>query len=326
METTTPASPKKHWKTIQKEQQAAEAANQAADSGKQGAIAPKPTVTSFQKKTPNKFIKAFEEQEYYYVQTRVNTSPSIKNSRNPFFNQRYLHPGIDVINHPDKGSCKIRYIPGESSIFADEQSMQANDNSCTPIIFIDGLCKVNRIEKNLKLFLDLCNANSSAPNRNSTKKIMFFCFDSKKVAKKAYDSGVELARAMVYFDDKSKTDEGIEELMSYAKTLGINMARELSEIKADLSTFLKNDPQSFLQGLNNPNMKRKYIILEAIDLGVLIKDPNSGTISWAAGGALCTPPIGKDPVEYCVEWCSDKGRDTFDYIREQTEQLMLERA
>lgn len=279
------------------------------------------------KAQPKRIINAFEEEYFYYVLNRVNRRPSIQNSRQPFFPQRYSHPGIDVVRHPETGlPCTIRYIPGENSIFKDEQSRDATDRSCTPIIFEEGLCKVARHEENLKLFLDLCNANKDAKGRDTRKNSMFHLYNPMKTAEASYDKELETAKALVYMDDKCKTDEGIQDLIAYAETLMINVSRGWSEIKADLSIFLKRDPKKFLAGLESPAMKRKYIVMQALKNGTLIKDSNTGTISWANGEPVCTPPIGKDSVDYFVEWSVDKGENTYQHIKEETERLLLERV
>lgn len=313
-------APKKHWKTIEKEKREAEFSSKNVDP-----VVQKVPQPSFQKKKPSKFIRAFEQEYYYYVMCRVNKSPSITNARQPFFPQRYSHPGVDVVTHPEtRESCTIRYVPGQSSIFKDEQRIPESTKG-TPIIWEDGLLKVHRNEKNLKLFLDLCNANKGAKNRDSRKLPYFFLYDPKKTAEKSYNEDIALAKALVYFDNKCSTDEGVEDLMAYAKTLGLSMDRELSEIKADLSSFLKRDPKKFLEGLDNPSMKRKYVVMEALDMGILMKDSNTGAISWPSGQTLTTPPIGKDPVEYFVQWTFDVGQNTFDHLREETEKMLLER-
>ena len=84
----------------------------------------------------------------------------------------YMIRAEDIIYDPIKQvNRKIRYIPGEASIYEDEQKKDAKVKA--PIIFNEGVLVVNNQNPTLKAYLDNCNSNKNNPNRMKDRTAVF---------------------------------------------------------------------------------------------------------------------------------------------------------
>ncbi len=266
-----------------------------------------------------------------FLLKRVNKKPSIPEKRQPLFPEMYCYPGIDIITHKGEDGKltqrMIRHIPGEASIFADQQSVRASNNDVVPIYFKDGSIELDYTLQLTKQFLELSNGNGDNELRSSKRPPVYVKWNPAEVAEEAVNKDMEIARAMVLFGDMEKDNGGLLELKAYAETLNLNTNRPWSVIRHDLLFYLKNNPTDFLDGLDSPKMKRKYNIMQALKAGVILKDPNSGAISFNGGGAtICTPPIGVDPVNYMVDWSQDKGQETYEHLEKLTNEFYLKKG
>ncbi len=98
----------------------------------------------------------------------------------------YMVKAEDIIYDPEKDiNRKIRYIPGEVSIFEDEQKDDAKVKS--PITFSNGFLMVDKTNPTLRKYLDMCNANYSNPNRSTYSAAAFKLLNSEEKAKKNID-------------------------------------------------------------------------------------------------------------------------------------------
>ena len=217
----------------------------------------------------------------------------------------------DIIYDPEKGvNRKIRYIPGEPSIFEDEQKEESMVKS--PITFSNGFLRVDYTNPTLKKFLDMCNANKSNPNRMSNKVASFMLMDYEKTAQEKLEKSVKSMDAL-----RTVFDLELDKLIAYAGVLGINTKKSTDEIRYDMKVLAEKDPDKFMAGLDDPKMEIKQIILRGRDSGIL--DWNSQKITWVQGESrpvLTHVPLGIKPVDHLADMCmTDTGSGIIDQIK-----------
>tara|TARA_R100000152_G_C6778021_1_gene208337 strand:- start:1669 stop:2607 length:939 start_codon:yes stop_codon:yes gene_type:complete len=225
----------------------------------------------------------------------------------------YMIKAEDIIFDPIKGiNRKIRYIPGEASIYEDEQKKDAKVKA--PVIFNDGFLAVPPQNPTLKKFLDHCNQNGDNPNRIKTTKPAFVMVNKKKDAKKLIQKESQELDAM-----QLALKMPIEKLVGYAKVLGINVDKSTEEIRYDMKIAAKRNPSSFISGMDDPKTAIKETIINAKEYGIISIEKNK--ISWIRGGArtlITHTPIGKDSTDHFVDYCMDgDGELVLDEIKRQ---------
>lgn len=190
----------------------------------------------------------------------------------------------------------IRYAIGEKSIYKDEQS----DDTKVPkkkqkIEFINGILNVKKYETQLLEFMRKCEWNGSNTNRTGDKQIFFYEYNPQAGAKDlvARESAKMKAKHWCFNADWI-------DLKSYAMVLSVDVDRDPEEVKWEMSILADRDPATFMEGLKNKSTQRKYIILEAIQLKVIVEDKRQGLIKWVNGNTISQAPTGKDAVDHLV--------------------------
>ena len=260
-------------------------------------------------------------KNHIYVLAKRNNNPTLEDC---FYPKTYKIPGIDEVymewTDPktgilDSGNRLIRYIPGERSIFADEQSELAdNPKKIGNIVFTDGFLIVNGKDKNKRMFLDLCNWNKgNEETRTSGKSTIFYKEDRTERAKDNFDSRKEI------HDLQGKMfDCTFNELKAYAMTFDVRGYNSLSadELRASLHDLIAYDPKKFKEELNSPARVRKYWILKAFEEGILRRSANKSAIEYTLGGIekVCDiPSINSNEVDFITE-LSDKSPEVSDLV------------
>ena len=217
----------------------------------------------------------------------------------------------DIIYDPEKGiNRKIRYIPGEPSIFEDEQKEDSMVKS--PITFSNGLLMVDYTNPTLKKYLDMCNANASNPDRISQGPPVFKRLDFEKDAKEKMEKEIQSMDAL-----RTVFEMPLNKLLGYAQVLGVNIDKSTDEIRYDMKVMAEKDPVKFIAGLDDPKMEIKQTILRGKDAGIL--DWDSSKITWVQGNqrpVITHVPLGVKPLDCLADMCmTDKGRGVIDQIK-----------
>ena len=244
---------------------------------------------------------------------RLTGGKKIKGTNRKQFPVVYMMKAEDVIYDPIQGvNRKIRYIPGEASIYEDEQKEDAKVKS--PIIFTEGVLAVNHQNPTLKNFLDNCNANKSNPNRMKDKRASFEMVDKASSAKQMLNKEMKEMDAM-----NLALKMPIGKLIGYAKVLGVNVDKSTEEIRYDMKVLAKKAPNSFIAGLDDPITEIKETILSAEDYGVISMQSNR--ISWKRGNELnliCHVPVGIKPLDHFSGYClKDEGQLVLEEMKKQ---------
>ena len=225
----------------------------------------------------------------------------------------YMIKAEDVIYDPIKGiNRKIRYIPGESSIFEDEQKKDTKVKA--PITFNEGFLIVGKQNPTLKKFMEHHNQNGDNPNRMTNTSIAFRKKDTERKAK------VDLKKSVMEVDAISLALKmPINKLIGYAKVLGVNVDKSTDEIRYDMKILAQKDPKAFISGMDNPLTEIKENILLAKEHGLISIEANK--VTWIKGAArplITHVPIGKKAVDHFADFCKvGEGESVLDEIKNQ---------
>ena len=204
----------------------------------------------------------------------------------------------DIIFDPETGeNKKIRYIPGEASIFVEDHPETARMRD--PISFNNGFLFVDHTNPTLKKYLDTCNANGSNPHRIKSKNILFSVKDDQKSAQDRISKVSDTMDAV-----QSALKMPLNELVGYAKVLGVNTNKSVDEIRWDMKVQAEKNPKGFLAGMNDPRTEMKQLLLMAQESGII--SMTKSAVTWvSSGNTICVPAIGVKPIERMVDFCSD---------------------
>ena len=268
---------------------------------KRKAVTP-PNTTKVVAQAPiveKKFTPQFtnKQQEYKPNVYRLVTKAKKRNGM-PQFPVVSLIKAEDIIFDPETGqNKKIRYIPGEASIFAEDQPETAKMRE--PIAFNNGFLFVPHTNPTLIKYLDTCNVNGSNPHRIKSKSILFNLKDDKKSAQ---DKIAKVADVMDAVQAALKMP--LNELVGYAKVLGVNTNKSVDEIRWDMKVQAEKNPKGFLAGLNDPRTEMKQLLLMAEESSII--SMTKSAVTWvSSGNTICVPAIGVKPIERMVDFCSE---------------------
>jgi len=227
----------------------------------------------------------------------------------------YMIKSEDIIFDPTtKENRKIRYVPGETSIYADEQSPNAKMRE--PISFTNGFLFVDHTNPTLKKYLDHCNANADNPHRMKGKVASFKLKDNSRDAKKEIE---KVATSMEAVQAALKMP--LNELIGYAKVLGVNTNKSTDEIRWDMKVQAEKSPATFLAGMNDPRTGMKQLLLMAEESGIISMKKTG--VTWTnSGNTICVPAIGVKPIERMVDFCSEgEGEQIYSEIERRLKAL-----
>jgi hypothetical protein len=215
-------------------------------------------------------------------------------------------PNTDIIKW-EEGTRAIRYLPGFTSIFVDEQEAgnrvipdNVLNNPNNRFEIIDGDIKVRPHEKTKLMFLDYCNRNSESPYRTGQQEALFARYSEEKTIDNLADKQEKQQEAM------EKAFGATEEQMAFhAKYLGINMidgvtqaTRTLKAIKTDYRQYAFDNPEKFISTFDDGELKDKYVIEKAIENKIISLDIVPGKAAWTSSKEeICDMVAGITPVE-----------------------------
>jgi len=261
-----------------------------------------PTSTKVEAKAPvveKKFTPRFTNKQQDYKPTVYKlVSKAKKRNGMPQYPVVSLLKAEDIIFDPETGeNRKIRYVPGEASIFADDHPETAKMRE--PISFNNGFLFVDHTNPTLKKYLDTCNANGSNPHRIKSKSILFTVKDNQKSAQQKIEQVADVMDAV-----QAALKMPLNELIGYAKVLGIKTNKSVDEIRWDMKIQAEKNPKAFLSGMNDPRTEMKQLLLMAEESGIISMKKTG--VTWTnSGNTICVPAIGVKPIERMVDFCSE---------------------
>ena len=210
----------------------------------------------------------------------------------------------------DKDSSRvreIRYCPNEPSIFTDEQSENAQRDH---ILFRNKMLFVPSEKPNLLEFM------MTQPGNKANGGNLFDMVDNSRSAEE------ELEREFTQFEAVAMVrDKDLSELLPVAMFLGINTNRKSAEIRRDLLMDAKKNPTRFVELFDNPQVKCKSAVLQAIDFQILNKKAD-GMYWFDTNRLIVTAAAGLDPVDVMTRFClTEKGAPVYDRLLEELDRL-----
>ena len=210
----------------------------------------------------------------------------------------------------DKESDSIRiarYCPNENSIWKDEQS---EISRVEPITFKNGFLTAGPTDPNLKKFLSVHPSNVS--NGGTHFKEVNNKVDSEKEVEKEFE--VFDAIALVKNSD-------LNDLLAVALFFKINIDRAMSEVKYDLLRIAKNKTSAFINAFDDPVVKCKATIRQAMDYQILKASKDS--VRWYdSNGLIVSVPHGQDATDIMSRFClTEKGASVYAEIQDELDRV-----
>jgi hypothetical protein len=202
---------------------------------------------------------------------------------------------------------QIRYCPNEPSIFVDEQSQFAIREQ---VAFRDGNLVVNPEMPNLQDYLD------AHPDNVKNGGQTFYEVNTVFSAEEELDREFMLHDAISMVRDKS-----IDELLPVAMFLNIDTNKKTVEVRKEMLSYAKSNPKNFIEMFDNPVVRTKAVIIQAVDFQILKK--SSESMKWYDSNKnIITTPAGQDTLDVMARFClSDKGALVYTEILDRLSKL-----
>lgn len=198
----------------------------------------------------------------------------------------------------DDKYVKICNAKGVNTIYQDRFNKELDRKDPVPIDFINGICVVNRREKNKLEFLKNHPLRVGNEDVKLDKKSpsLFKLYEPAKEAENTIQSQRYFAKAMTLVLDGDFKGK----LVPIARYLGINVDKEEAIIRHNLIRQAEADPEYFLELYEDPTIDRFSQVCEAFEKGIIEKDGNA--VRFKGNKNLITKvPHGMDAEQYVTE-------------------------
>ena len=253
--------------------------------------APMPKPTPVVEK-PKKKGWEFKDRVYYLKGNKKPLSRSIRNSNIYWFDE-------------DKGvNREIKYCQNQQTPFVDEM---VGDQRMAHIIFRSGSLFVPKEEVVLQKILSIYHPD---------KDLMFYEWKAAEVAEHqidqleleadaiiaARDCDIEMAEAIMRVENGSEVS---------------NMSSK--EIKRDLLIFARQNPNLFLELLNDDNVTLRNFGIKATELGIIKLSNDQRYFKWGSTDRkIMTIPFDEHPYTALAHWFkTDEGMEIYSNIEKR---------
>lgn len=184
----------------------------------------------------------------------------------PLYPPYIRFPNKDIIVW-EEATREIRWLPGEQSIFVDEQEKGGRkipdnilDNPNNRFEIINGDIRVRPHEKTKQYFLDICNRNADSKHRTGTVPAIFRKYTEEARIAELTEKQEKQQIAMQKAFDAS--DELVYFQAPYMKIPLINnetsASREIASIRTDYRQLAMDNPVEFIKIFDDENIKAKF--------------------------------------------------------------------
>ncbi len=212
-------------------------------------------------------------------------------------------PNYDNIVWED-GTRAIRWLPGFTSIFVDEQEAGNRvipdniiNNPNNRFEIHDGQISVRPHEKTKIQFLDLCNRNADSPHRTGSLEALFTRVSEEKNVEKVVEKQKILSVAI-----EKAFNANESQIAFHSKYLGIPLidpatsaSRTFEAVQADYRQSAIDNPKDFLKTFDDEDLKIKYKIEKAIEDNVISLTIIKGKAAYTSTKTeICDVPVGAE--------------------------------
>lgn len=212
---------------------------------------------------------------------------------------------------------EIRYIPVAKSIFVDEQD-ESLKNYPTPYLGLSrGTLSVSGADKMLVQFLLAHDAYEGNPHRLSRLPAAFRLKD-KEIMEKKEEKRLKLVDDALQL---LKTADA-ESLRSIARVVFSILDTDDRAIMNKLKNMAISNPRAILENVENPKLKRVYVIQQALDSGLIEVQPLKNNCVWNENKVqICTLDNVKDTVKSAAEIAdftyTEEGKEFFEILQQK---------
>ena len=234
--------------------------------------------------------------------------------------------GIDDAVNPTSGEVeRIRLIRGVSSIWMKDQLKLTDEyvsRNRMSLRFEDRVLRLDSvIDKTAIEFAKHTRHFIENPNMKTGSKHEFFEWDPKRQEELAFQR--ELLEIEVV---QLAVQQTPEKMRKHAAFLGdVSFVDELGELRTDEGVRVyyvrsaKRNPERFKKTLGSKEVEVSYLVKKAIRDAKIDLGGESGSVSWAKGGAICRVPKGRNAPEYLIEYAllpNDEGKLFLEQLQE----------
>ena len=131
-------------------------------------------------------------------------------------------------------------------------------------------------DRELYQFLELCNYNTSNPNRVDTYEEIFYRLD------KEADADEEIVDRRVVVDALNKAlNMSDAEIKTTAGALGVSLSDPIKVIRNEVESYAGENPDEFIKIASQQTNSLETMVREAVDLGIVQHDAKSGKFVWS---------------------------------------------
>jgi hypothetical protein len=233
-----------------------------------------------------------KDRVYYLKGNNKPLSRSIKSSNIYWFDN-------------DKGyERELKYCENQRTCFVDEMK---GDQRLAHIIFRNGALFVEKNKTVLQKLLSLYH-----PNKNQ----LYYEHKPQEVAKNEVDILELEIEALIIAKD---LDIDMAEAVMRAE-IGSEVSNMSSkELKRDLLLYAKNNPELFLELVNDDNVQLRNFGIKATELNIIKLSPDQRHFMWGSNNRkLMTVPFDEHPYSALASWFkTDEGMEVYTNIEKQ---------
>jgi hypothetical protein len=233
-----------------------------------------------------------KDRVYYLTGNKKPISRSIKSSNIYWFDE-------------GKGyERELKYCENQKTCFVDEMK---GDQRLAHIVFRNGALFVEKSKTVLQKLLSLYHPN---------KDQLYYEHKPQEIAKNEIDIlELEIEALMIAKD----LDIDMAEAVMRAE-IGSEVSKMSSkELKRDLLLYAKNNPELFLELVNDDNVQLRNFGIKATELNIIKLSPDQRHFMWGSNNRkLMTVPFDEHPYSALASWFkTDEGMEVYTNIEKQ---------
>jgi hypothetical protein len=233
-----------------------------------------------------------KDRVYYLTGNKKPISRSIKSSNIYWFDE-------------GKGyERELKYCENQKTCFVDEMK---GDQRLAHIVFRNGALFVEKSKTVLQKLLSLYHPN---------KDQLYYEHKPQEIAKNEIDIlELEIEALMIAKD----LDIDMAEAVMRAE-VGSEVSKMSSkELKRDLLLYAKNNPELFLELVNDDNVQLRNFGIKATELNIIKLSPDQRHFMWGSNNRkLMTVPFDEHPYSALASWFkTDEGMEVYTNIEKQ---------